>query len=241
MSLTLRFERVVNTIVAVAVVLAVGVLVRREFFPAPERQQQGTEIRLVKDWGKISDSAAVSIDSWEKEAMLKGAYVVQNGARRPLRTLDITVFTDFQCPACRVSDSAMTVLANKYIVQRKIVHLPLGQGHTQAMLAAKAFECADSEGQGPEMHQVLFENQANLGVKPWTEIAAEADVEDTTAFRRCLTSVSDARIKAGIELAKTLGVNATPTAVINGWLVKPAFPDRIDAVVEAIVRNQKPR
>ena len=91
------------------------------------------------------------------------------------------------------------------------------------------------------MHKVLYQNQADLGVTSWGKIGELAEVEDTTAFLKCVASKPDARIKAGTALTKCLGVTGTPTVVIKGWLIDPSTPARINEVFNAILERRTPR
>lgn len=237
-----RLEKFTN-IVLVAAALFVATLVAVDRFgPNAGAPEAVAAVRYVEEWDELSADVAVPIDPPSRTQMLDGITISTDGRNftRPL-PVTLTVFTDFQCPQCKYADSVLVdMLAKEFpTVRRAIVHLPVEATHPQALLAAKAFECADSVGQGPEMYAALLNNQRNLGVKTWTEIAAEAQVEDTTALRRCISEVSEQRIRAGIALAEKLDVSGTPAAVINGWLVDPAVPAKVRATLESAFREAR--
>lgn len=233
-------EKVTNAALAVGVLVAAGVLVWDRVQP---RQAPGVEperVERIDDWAAMKDTIAVSVDAPAKTQQLQTMTASTPTGRRPLTefAIDITVFTDFTCPACKMADTVVAALADEFIVTRHIVHFPLGREYSIA--AAQAFECAYEEGQGAEMHRALYDNQRQFGLKSWAAIAREAGIEDTLAFNACLTGPQSPRIKAGLALAERIKTQVTPTAVIDGWVILPSSPARLRAAFQKIVRREHP-
>lgn len=74
----------------------------------------------------------------------------------------IVGFTDFQCPYCSRGFEVMNQIMKDYEGKVRFVlkNFPLSQIHPYAQAAAEAFECARDQGKGWELHDLLFQNQA---------------------------------------------------------------------------------
>jgi protein-disulfide isomerase len=137
--------------------------------------------------------------------------------------LTLIEFSDFQCPFCRESQATLEALRNKYGKRLRIafVNFPLSM-HPQAKNAALAAWAAEQQGHFWEYHDRLFARQEKLGDALYVELAKELKL-DLAKFNQ--DRASDAANKA-IEADKAqglkVGVNGTPTFVINGIpLVNP--------------------
>jgi protein-disulfide isomerase len=137
--------------------------------------------------------------------------------------LTLIEFSDFQCPFCRESQATLEALRNKYDKRLRIafVNFPLSM-HPQAKNAALAAWAAGQQGHFWEYHDRLFARQEKLGDALYVELAKELKL-DLAKFDQ--DRASDAAAKA-IEADKAqglkVGVNGTPTFVINGIpLVNP--------------------
>jgi len=237
-----RFEKFTNVIVTLAIVTAAAVLVANRVSPSQATGEGPVRLEQVRDWGKRTENVAVSIESPAKVQQIEHAYYLdKRGGHVTLPKIEVTSFSDFECPACRMFDSITAGYASKSSnMVRNIIHFPLN-GHTHALAAARAFECADKQGQAKDMARELFKFQPEFGKKPWLEIATAADIDNTAEFSRCIADTThDERIRAGIKLAGELKVTATPTFVINGWLISPTTPERIEKAINAVLRGGNP-
>ena len=87
---------------------------------------------------------------------------------------------------------------------------PLESIHPQAFKAAESSYCADEQGTYWEMHDRLFANQKDLGVKDLPK-HAEALSMDVTKFQQCLESGKyAARIRKDLSEGQKVGVTGTP-------------------------------
>ncbi|MEO5816387.1 MAG: thioredoxin domain-containing protein [Gemmatimonadaceae bacterium] len=164
---------------------------------------------------------------------------------RPARgpaTAPVTIveFTDYECPYCQeyfIKTLPLVFAQYGDRVRYVIMNLPIPQLHPDALGAAEAAECAADQGHFWEYHDRLFVesglNRATLG-----DIAAQVHL-DSAVFARCVdTRATAERVRGHVAQAKSLGVNSTPTFIINGRIFHGAYPfDSFKLIIDsAIVR-----
>ena len=156
---------------------------------------------------------------------------------RGSQTAPVTVveFADFQCPACGDFATTTAVQFKSEFVDSGKVRLafrdfPLSQ-HQNAPLAAVAASCANVEKRWEAMHDILFRSQAR-----WSASSPEAFKAqligyagqiglDGNAFQTCLSSNQfNAAIQADMDAGAAVGLEATPTFIINGYRLSGALP-----------------
>jgi protein-disulfide isomerase len=132
-------------------------------------------------------------------------------------------FGDFQCPACGAAHPVIKAIqeANKdKSFQFVFRNFPLSQ-HQNAMLASEVAESAGNQGKYWEMHNKIYESQAE-----WSESSSAREIFtnyakglglDLTKFNNDLDKHTFAEIiKTDMADGNKLGVNATPTFYFNG-------------------------
>ncbi len=156
-------------------------------------------------------------------------------AGNPGAPVTIVEFSDFQCPFCGRAQPTVKQVEQAYGNQVRVVwkHQPLPM-HSQAVPAALAAEAARQQGKFWQMHDKLFQNQQALDQQSLERYAGEVGL-DLGRFR---TAQQDPKLKARIEedqaLASRLGINATPTFVVNGEQLVGAQPfDKFKEVIDA--------
>lgn len=158
-------------------------------------------------------NASILIDTWQAD----NALGIRIGA--PSAPIVITEFMDFQCPFCRRLAPRVDSLLTEYPDHVAVIfqHYPL-TGHSYALPAAIAAECADRQGRFHSMYKALFDKQDLLGKKSFPEYAVDAGVEDLHAFERCVMLPADSfpRIQHGLDIGARAGVRGTPTVWVNG-------------------------
>jgi protein-disulfide isomerase len=88
--------------------------------------------------------------------------------------------------------------------------------HKNAYAAARASECAGEQGRFAAFHDLIFKKQDSLGIKPYSEYAAEAGVPSVSAFDACNSKVDKvSAIETDLAMARRLGLHATPTIMVN--------------------------
>lgn len=151
-------------------------------------------------------------------------------------------FSDFECPACGATAPAVKDLLAAYPDQIQLVyrHFPLDGLHKYARLAAYASEAAANQGKFWEMHDVLFEKQAEwsaaddvkatfVGYAQELELDADKFVEDLDS-----QEIKD-KVNKDVTDGNLAKVQATPTFFINGQQTtgfgSPNFNELMDAAL----------
>lgn len=166
----------------------------------------------------------------------------------PAAPVTLIEYSDFQCPACAAFEPLLDDISTTYGDQVRLVyrHFPLYTIHANAEAAAFAAEAAALQGKFWEMHDLLFDRQAD-----WESLAAPIDMFvayadllelDVEKFKADL--VSDAvrdRVKIDVSSGNAAGISATPTIYLNGAAL--TFPkdtnpstylkEQIDAAIAA--------
>ncbi len=150
----------------------------------------------------------------------------------------IQIYSDFQCPYCRMFAPAARELETKGVegIRTKVEfkNFPLGF-HPFAQLAAQAAEAARQQGKFWEMHDLLFANQNALAREDLLKHAETLKL-DMPRFRRDLDSEA---IKKRIADEQAEGaakhVEGTPTFFVNG---KPYSGTKTPAELTALVKGE---
>lgn len=155
----------------------------------------------------------------------------------------IVEFSDFECGHCASFHRSLDAVLRRSGQDIQVVfhHFPLDSGcnpkvnvpfHREACGAAVGAECAGDQGKFWPYHDLLFDNQQHLGRQSLIAYAAQLGL-DVPRFTACLDGTEAlARVKADIQKATALGVDSTPTIVINGRMLKAALEP--DALSDAI-------
>lgn len=148
----------------------------------------------------------------------------------------ITIFeyADFQCPAC-VNFAQFTHSLLEYFPSSiKLVfrHLPLPSIHSNAFISGMAAEAAGAQGKFWEMHDFLYQSQAQWSglteqeFVDWIILQAPDFDLDVDQFE---TDLLDAEKRAWLEdlTAERLaiGLNYTPTVVVNDRIYRDSKPN----------------
>jgi len=134
-------------------------------------------------------------------------------------------YGDFQCPSCGGAHPQVKAAMEQYADRVAFVfrNFPLTTIHPNARAAAGAAEAAGLQGKYWEMHDTLFESQAD-----WQTLTGEQRVNAFVGYARELgidqekfkTDLSVKTINTKISfdqaLGKKIGVDSTPTFFLNG-------------------------
>jgi protein-disulfide isomerase len=144
-------------------------------------------------------------------------------------TVTLIEYGDFQCPGCGAQHVVTKELVNKYVEQLRFVfrNFPLTSIHPNAKAAAATVEAAGIQGKYWEMHDMVYESQAdwsNLSISDRTAFfenyASQLNL-DVDKFNSDVNgndsefSVST-KINYDTALGKKAGVDATPSFYLNG-------------------------
>jgi len=138
----------------------------------------------------------------------------------------IVEFSDYQCPYCESwYQQTFNRLLAAYPDQIRFVYrdLPLPM-HPEALPAAEAAHCAGEQGAYWKFHDALFSGQYTLGRTAYEQYATGLGL-DTAAFTACLDDHRyQDEVKVDTADAARLGLNGTPSFVINGRILIGALP-----------------
>ncbi len=178
----------------------------------------------------LSQGDDISVDSVDLFAIQTASADSGNIADHTFNNLEnpkvtIIEYGDFQCGGCAAAAPILKPLVKKYSDNVELVyrHFPLSSIHPNARVAAAGAEAAGKQDKFWEMHDILFENQADwekLGgedrVKQLSRYAEQLDL-DVTQFQADLDSQSiTSKINFDIAMGKKIGVTGTPAIFVNG-------------------------
>jgi uncharacterized membrane protein/predicted DsbA family dithiol-disulfide isomerase len=145
---------------------------------------------------------------------------------------------DFECPWCRRMQSELTTAITQARTRVQVVRkmLPLAM-HPHAMPAALAYCCADAQGKGDAMAEVLFAAPPDALTPEGCEQLAAGVGCDLERYRRDLPA-AEARLAAEMAEVRAAGVHALPTLFIGGERIEGAgaSADQLTALLERAAR-----
>ena len=132
--------------------------------------------------------------------------------------LTLVEYGDFECPHCGRAYPIVKALQKRFGDQLKFVyrHFPLKEMHPHAESAAETSEFAGTHKKFWEMHDLLFENQEQLGSPLYQELAETLRLPVKGLFDALETGEFTAKVRADFSSGVRSGVNGTPTFFING-------------------------
>ncbi len=133
-------------------------------------------------------------------------------------------YGDLECPYCGQAEAVIRELMADFGELRYVWrHLPLGDVHPHAQLAAEAAEAASAQGKFWEMHDALLSHQGALTAR---DLIAQAQALglDVERFREHIRRGKGAgRIAEDVESADLSDVSGTPSFFINGHRHQGAY------------------
>ncbi len=139
---------------------------------------------------------------------------VRGPDRAPITLVE---YGDFECPYCGQAEPVIRALLADYGDLRYVWrHLPLGDVHPLAQLAAEAAEAAARQGKFWQIHDQLLDHQGELTAKELIRHAGATGLNTEQFTRDLRTHAGEAKISEDIDSADLSGVSGTPTFFING-------------------------
>jgi protein-disulfide isomerase/uncharacterized membrane protein len=158
------------------------------------------------------------------------------GARNA--TLEITEFSDYQCPFCERGHAAIRALLRDHPEQVRIVHrnFPLDPAcnpmlrkpmHNRACLYAALAHCAGEQGRFWEASDLMYARGRQEPALGADEMAAALGL-NAAALQRCAESdAARAAVAADVRHGLELQIRGTPTFVIQGRTYPGTIPDDV--------------
>jgi protein-disulfide isomerase len=174
------------------------------------------------------------------EQVLPSGHTLVGDSTSPVTIVE---FADLECPYCRkfqpVLDSVS--LSNRGIVRLVYVALPLSM-HRFAFPLARGAECAAMRGRLREWMSEVYSHSDSLGLKSWESYAVGAGIPDPSSIAICAMNPAPIpRIETGIASAATMGIQVTPTVLLNGWkYLHPPTRAELEKAVNALAHGEAP-
>ena len=108
--------------------------------------------------------------------------------------------------------------------------------------AAEVAEFAGAHGKYWEMHDLVFENQQNLGNALFLELTESLDLSPSDLQTALAEQIYRARVRADFTGGVRSGVNGTPTFFVNGQRHDGTYDfESLSEAIENIARVHSPR
>jgi Na+/H+ antiporter NhaA len=230
----------------------VSLLVANLAFPTPALTQQATVgvllaalLSTITGWLTFRVQRMLSTDR-ARESMI-GLEVPIDPARDHIRgavdaPLTLVEYGDYECGFCaRVTGVAHAVRERfgdnlRYVFR----HLPLGDAHPHAELAAIAAEAAGEQGRFWQMHDMMFDHQNELELEDLIGYADAIGLDVEKFVRDLEDDEVAARVRLDVASAEASGVWGTPTFFVQDR--RHTGPHDADALIKALetARQQNP-
>ena len=161
----------------------------------------------------------------------------------------IIEYNDFQCPSCSALAAALKEMKQKYGDQINVVYryFPLLTVHDKTGLATRATEAAARQGKFWEMHDLLFEKQANWkdleqqNFQPWVVEQAKSLGLDAAQFETDMKSAEAADVvQKAWEGGQALGLPGVPVMLVNGQVYAgPRDAPSLDYIIGLLVLGER--
>ncbi|RAJ81941.1 thioredoxin-like protein [Chitinophaga dinghuensis] len=127
-------------------------------------------------------------------------------------------YGDYQCSHCGIAFPLIRKLLRQYGDDLLFVfrNFPLQESHPAAVIAALAAEAAALQGKFWEMHDILYENQAELSADNILGFAATLHLDMSRFSQDWRSQQLLDRVERDLEGGLRSGVNGTPTFFLNG-------------------------
>jgi protein-disulfide isomerase len=171
---------------------------------------------------------AVSIAAPDIQAEWLGRTTMGN----PDASITVQMWEDFFCPACfQWTEQIKPQFVEEFVKTGQVLlefhHFPLQSHEPASKMAAMAAECAADQGAFWQFHDRLFaaqsSGQAGYTIDALVRYASELGL-DSSAMLQCMSSQQyRAKVDDSFNQALSLGLNATPSMLINGKRMENPF------------------
>lgn len=156
--------------------------------------------------------------------------------------ITLVEYGDYQCPYCGTAFAIIKGLQSSFGKDLRFVfrNFPLQEVHPYAKVAAEIAEFAGEKGLFWEMHDLIYENQENLGMPLLIELTQTIglpikDLEIALENEKYVSKIQKDFL-GGVRS----GVNGTPTFFINGNRYNgPIEYDDLFSAIDSILKSLK--
>lgn len=162
--------------------------------------------------------------------------------------VDIVEFSDLECPACKSRWPLIEEVLEGHqgAIRHGMVSFPLTSIHPWAFRASSASWCVAEQDpkQLVAFKTLFYELQRDMAVSLVTPTSLDfvaGQGLDEDAFRACyLRDRSLQAVHAQLALGHRIGVLATPTYFVNGWMIQVPEPDWFPDLVSRLAAGKEP-
>lgn len=200
---------------------------------------------LILGAGMPLDGDPVAI---RRKIFAESEYVVWDHDGGGEAGVEIVEFSDLECPACKGKWPLVKQImeSNRGSVRHGMVSFPLTSIHPWAFRASSATWCV---GQQQEQKLIAFKElfydlQREMEVSLVTPTSMDFIVGhdlDEESFRGCYLRTSSLEaVHSQLALGHQVGVNATPTYFVNGWMIQVPQEEWFQGLVERLGKGEEP-
>ncbi|GAA2173035.1 hypothetical protein GCM10009846_13360 [Agrococcus versicolor] len=198
-----------------------------------------TVLAVTRPWEQAS-TAAPAGDVSAADTLDATTHVLDDaGEGAPV----VVEFLDFECPSCALVYPTMETMRAEYAgeVTFAVRYFPLA-AHQNAYPAAIAAEAAAQQGQFEAMYQRLFETHTDWAGTEDADATFRTFAEDLGLDMEAYdAAVADPatgdRVELDYEAGVALGVQSTPTILIDGEVLELQTVDDIEAGIQAALED----
>lgn len=163
------------------------------------------------------------------------------GAKQPKVT--IRIFSDYQCPFCQRGESTIRQLLEQYASELRVIwyDLPLAFHDRARPAATLAREVRRQKGDAAffRVNRLLFENQADLSEPALLTYAKQLGLDQETVLASRREQSHGPGIDRDAQLAASLGISATPSFVVERYLLEGAqSKHRFERLIRRVLKEK---
>jgi protein-disulfide isomerase/uncharacterized membrane protein len=206
----------------------------RSYFVSKQTKQDSVSSQIVEQFNKLANLGDPANESPYKIHM-----GTENFADAPIR---LSVFSDFQCPFCKVVSEQLSVLSRYFKEKINIQYFfyPLdnncnpkvtGKFHEYACKAA--FLAACDSAKFVEIHDAIFAKQETLNNEILNEISNNYKMSHCFADEKAKNAVLET-----MKAADQFNLKSTPTLILNGVKIEGTLPtNQLIALMNSLLKK----
>ena len=240
-----KYRTVFLIVVVLIAVTGFGLILRGNLQPTVVANKNLNAPKIIK-YVYQNQPLTIELNQVAVDA-LEGARFVSGAKTAPFTVVE---FSDYECPACGVfATEYESAFVAKFVSSGKVRFayrdFPLPQ-HSNANIASLAAACAFDQGKFADFKAILFRAQNDWSQSPQARALSQfGDYAnqlglDSVKLGACINfAQGQASIDADLAMGKRVGLSATPSFVINGYLVAGVLPlEGFQAVFDALEENR---
>ncbi len=148
-------------------------------------------------------------------------------------------YGDYECPYCGAAYPIVKQVQARMGERLRFVfrNFPITTSHPHAEQAAEAAEAAATQGRFWPMHDLLYENQRNLGDRDLRAYAEQLALDVELFETELAGHVHAERVRQDFMSGVRSGVNGTPTFYINGGRHDDSYD--LETLLAALARGSR--